>query len=174
MREVVVSGARVDLCVPVLDDVGPLAKMWNDPETMRFVGSGAPWSAEDVRQRVVRAIDTHARTGMAFWTAIERGAGAVIGQGGLVPIAFDGDEIELGYRLGRAHWGNGYASEIAAASARYAFGTLGLDRLVAVSYPDNAASRRVLEKTGFVELGPTDAYYGVTSVLYERARDGAG
>jgi len=174
MREVVVSGSRLDLCVPELHDVDPLAAMWRDPKTMRYIGSGDVWSEDEVRARLERAIETHARTGMTFWTVLDRATSAVVGQGGLVPISFNGDEIELGYRLGREHWGRGYASEIASGSVGYGFGTLGLDRLVAVTYPENAASRRVLEKSGFVGLGMTDKYYGVPCMLYERVRGRAG
>lgn len=170
MRDVVTQNDRVALCAPSPDDVESLAAMWGDPETMKFIGSGATWDIDTVRMRVERAIRTHNETGMTFWTAVDRASGAVIGQGGVVPITFNGDEIELGYRLGRAYWGRGYASAIAALSAEHALGALGLERLVAVSYPENAASRRVLEKTGFTELGLSDKYYGVTSVLYERTR----
>lgn len=108
---------------------------------------------------------------MTFWTVVEKETGTVIGQGGLVPIEFNGPEIELGYRLGKPYWGRGYASEVARASAGYGFGVLGHDRLVAVSYPENIGSRRVLEKTGFEERGLTDVYYGVSCVQYELTRE---
>lgn len=170
MREIVATTDRLDLCAPSLGDVAPLSALWSDPETMRYIGAGDPWDEAKVRARIERAIDTFASTGCAFYTVVERASGAVIGQGGLVPISFNGDEIELGYRLGRAHWGKGYATEVARASARHGFDTLGFDRLVAVTYPENAGSRRVLEKAGFVELGLTGRYYGVTCVLYELVR----
>lgn len=172
MRDVIASTERLDLCVPSLEDVAPLSAMWSDPETMRYIGAGDPWDEAKVRARIERAIDTFASTGCAFYTVVERATGAVIGQGGLVPIAFDGAEIELGYRLGRAYWGKGYATEVARASARHGFDTLGFDRLVAVAYPENLASRRVLGKAGFAEVGETDLYYGVRCVLYERVREG--
>lgn len=171
MRDIVTQSDRVALVAPSLGDLDALSAMWSDPETMRYIGSGAVWTRDDVAARLERAAKTHAQTGMAFWTAIEREQGAVIGQGGVVPIAFNGDEIELGYRLGREHWGRGFASEIAKLSADHAIGALGQSRLVAVAYPENRASRRVLEKIGFAELGLTDKYYGVTSVLHELVAD---
>ncbi len=166
-REVVASTARLDLCAPVIGDVEPLVALWSDPETMKYIGGGEPWDDVKVRSRIERAIDTFADTGCAFYTIVERASRAVIGQGGLVPIEFNGKEIELGYRLGRAHWGKGYATEVARASAARGWGALGFGRLVAVTYPENVGSRRVLEKTGFVEVGETDVYYGVRCVLYE-------
>jgi len=171
MREVVCSTGRLDLVVPMVEDCRALAAMWGDPETMRHIGDGARWSRGKVEERIERAMGMQRDRGMTFWTVIERQSGEVIGQGGLVPIAFNGDEIELGYRLGRAHWGKGYASEIARASAAHGFGELGLIDLVAVCNRENLASRRVLIKTGFVEVGESEVYYGVPTVVHRMGRN---
>jgi len=74
---------------------------------------------------------------------------AVLGGGG-----FGGPArvAELGYGLGRAYWGRGYATEAVGAMLDHAR-TLGLHRLEAYSFVDNPASARVLEKAGFVDLG---------------------
>lgn len=56
---------------------------------------------------------------------------------------------ELGYWLGGAHWGRGFASEAVAAFVEWAFASLPLERLQAFVFTPNAASRRVLEKCGF-------------------------
>lgn len=166
MREVVTSTARLDLVVPKTRDCDALYALWSDPETMRYIGDGSAWDREKINHRIERAIGMQRDRGMTFWTLIERDTGRVIGQGGLVPIEFKGPEVELGYRLGRAHWGKGYASEIAKASAEYGFESLGIEKLVAVTDPENLASRRVLIKTGFVEEGPSDVYYGVPTIVH--------
>jgi len=158
---------RLTLRAPTLDDLDALAALWSDPETMRYIGKGVPWARSDVRERLERAIRTHAETGMTFWTVVRNDDQTVLGQGGVVPIAFNGPEHELGYRLGRDHWGKGYATEVARLAASYAFDSLGLDRLVAVTYPENEPSRRVLIKAGFRATGTSDLYYGVHSVTYE-------
>jgi RimJ/RimL family protein N-acetyltransferase len=59
---------------------------------------------------------------------------------------------ELGYALGRAYWGRGYAPEAVRAMLDHAR-LLGLRRLDAYSFVDNPASARVLEKAGFADLG---------------------
>ena len=171
MREVVCSTARLDLVVPTMEDCRALATMWGDPETMRYIGDGSGWTREKVEERIKRAIERQQDRGMTFWTVIERSSGEVIGQGGLVPIEFNGDEIELGYRLGKAHWGNGYASEIARASAAYGFEELGFEALVGVCNAENLASRRVLIKAGFVEDGESEVYYGVPTVVHRMRRN---
>jgi RimJ/RimL family protein N-acetyltransferase len=161
--------------------LGSLAAMWADPETMRFVGAGKPWTEPEVRERLERAIAMHERTGMAFWVVrlidADGNPGEIIGQAGVVPVEAKGPEIELGYRLGRAHWGRGYATEAALACANYAtdpMGPLRLDRLIAVAYPENIASRNVLTKAGFAELGESDRYYSVPCSLYELVRSPIG
>ncbi len=171
MREIVCSTKRLDLVTPLMDDCDALAAMWDDPETMSYIGDGSGWSRRKVHERIKRAMGMQRDRRMTFWTVIERESGAVIGQGGLVPIEFNGNEIELGYRLGKEHWGKGYASEIAQASAAYGFDELGLTDLVAVCYRENYASRRVLIKAGFTEVGESDVYYGVTTVVHRMTRD---
>jgi RimJ/RimL family protein N-acetyltransferase len=171
MREVVFDTDRLELCVPCLADVDALSSYWSDPETMRYLGiNGDVWTRGQVIERVERGGRFCREHGMTFWTVVEKATDTVIGQGGVVPIAFDGDEVELGYRFGKDHWGKGYATEVARASAAYGFEALGLDRLVAVSFPGNAASRKVLTKVGFEELGESGLYYGKWLILFEMKR----
>jgi ribosomal-protein-alanine N-acetyltransferase len=61
-------------------------------------------------------------------------------------------EAELGYWIGRPHWGQGHATEAAAAALTYAFETLGLQAVLGVTLESNSASIQVLVKLGFVEL----------------------
>jgi RimJ/RimL family protein N-acetyltransferase len=172
MRQIVCESDRLALVAPSVSDIEPLCVLWGDPETMRYIGSGDAWSCDKVTQRIERAMRMHQEQGMTFWTVIEKESGEVIGQGGLVPIEFDGPEIELGYRLGKASWGKGYATEIAKMSAAHGFETMGVDELVAVCDPANLGSRRVLIKTGFAEVGESDVYYGVPTIVHRMSKDG--
>jgi RimJ/RimL family protein N-acetyltransferase len=61
-------------------------------------------------------------------------------------------EAELGYWIGRPYWGHGHATEAAAAALTYAFETLGLHAVFAVTLESNLASLQVLVKLGFVEV----------------------
>ena len=60
-----------------------------------------------------------------------------------------GSARSLGYALGIDYWGQGYMTEAVRAAVRFGFGQMGLDLISATCYPDNPASRRVLEKCGF-------------------------
>ena len=64
-----------------------------------------------------------------------------------------GTRAELGFWIGRAHWGHGYATEAASRVVAFARDALGVARITATAAEGNAASRRVLDKLGFVETG---------------------
>ena len=66
--------------------------------------------------------------------------------------------VNLGYWMGEAHAGKGLMSEAVGTVLPFVFDTLGLHRIHAAFLPDNAASRRVLEKNGFREEGYAESY----------------
>ena len=80
------------------------------------------------------------------------------------------DDVELGYIVDPSFWGQGFATEMAAAVAGHAFTVLGLSSLVAFTGEENLASRRVMEKVGFLyERDFLDE--GVQNVLYRLQAD---
>ncbi len=122
-----------------------------DPEVMRFLTGGTPTPrAVIVNEILPRFLDASACTaGFGYWAAIERATSAFLGWFALRPR--DGDtpvEAHLGYRLRRDAWGQGYATEGTRALIAKGFDELGVHRVLATTYQDNHASRRVLEKAG--------------------------
>ena len=96
--------------------------------------------------------------GFGLWAVEERTSGEFIGFIGLMRHADwpEGEhETEIGWRLARDHWGRGLATEGALASVRYGFEGLGLERIISITLPENAASRRVMEKAGLTYRGET-------------------
>jgi len=150
-------------------DEAALVALDRDTEVMRYIGSrgGTP---EQVVERVrLRISADHGPVG--WWLVEGRVDGAFHGVAALLPMP-EGGDIELAYRLARASWGRGIATEAASALVEYAFARAGLARLVAVTFPENAVSRRVLEKLGFVYDGMTDyqgfrvAHFAVTAAAW--------
>lgn len=94
--------------------------------------------------------DYHMKWGFGLWAVVEKSSQDVIGFCGLTrfPDVGGQPETEIGYRLARAHWGRGYATEAARAVRDYSFSTLNLRRLISIIHPQNVASIRVAEKTG--------------------------
>jgi RimJ/RimL family protein N-acetyltransferase len=74
-------------------------------------------------------------------------------------------DVEVAYRLTRGAWGRGIATEAARALVAHALGPLGLSRVVAVTYPENRASQRVLDKLGFERRGLRE-YKGVRATYH--------
>jgi ribosomal-protein-alanine N-acetyltransferase len=131
---------------------------------MRYVGSPAGVkSAEETRERARQRIVADYGD-LGFWRVESRADGAFYGLGALLRMP-TGDDVELAYRLARPAWGQGIASEAGAALLDHAFRTLGLPRVVAVTYPENRPSQRVLEKLGFLRHGDVD-YKGVRTTFY--------
>jgi [ribosomal protein S5]-alanine N-acetyltransferase len=149
-------------------DEADLIALDSDPDVMRYVGApagvkSAPETVERVRQRIEADHEP-----LGFWRVESRADGTFYGLGALIRMPV-GDDIELAYRLARRAWGQGIASEAGAALVDYAFGTLGLRQLVAVTYPEHRASQRVLDKLGFTRHGDLD-YKGQRTAYYVLAR----
>lgn len=145
-------------------DEPDLVALDSDPDVMRYVGSPAgvkppAETVERVRQRI--GAD---HGGLGFWRVEGRADGAFYGLGALIRMP-TGDDVELAYRLVRTAWGQGIAGEAGRALLDYAFGTLVLRRVVAVTYPENRPSQRVLDKLGFARQGEAD-YKGVRAFFY--------
>jgi RimJ/RimL family protein N-acetyltransferase len=99
--------------------------------------------------------------GHALWAVDSKVARSFVGQCGLVPVEGKGPEIELAYHFKKASWGKGYATEAAIAVLAQGLGAIGLERIIAVVMPENAASCRVVEKAGMRFEGIA-AYYGIS------------
>ncbi|MFG1946809.1 GNAT family N-acetyltransferase [Nonomuraea sp. NPDC048826] len=122
-------------------DADELFRLNNDPEVMRFLNGGRPTPRETIeRETLPRLIAS------GFLAAEERRTGAFAGWFHLRPGA-EG-ELELGYRLHRACWGRGYATEGALRLIERAFAELGARRVYAQTMAVNLGSRRVMEKCG--------------------------
>jgi ribosomal-protein-alanine N-acetyltransferase len=92
-----------------------------------------------------------------------------IGWGGLQPLEETG-ETEVGYGFDKPYWGQGYATELAAAWLRYGFEEAKLARIVAVAIPENTASRHVMEKLG-MRFERNATHYGSDCVFYSITRE---
>ncbi|WKX72347.1 GNAT family N-acetyltransferase [Streptomyces sp. XD-27] len=133
------------------DDLELLVGLDNDPDVMRYLNGGRPVPRETLSTRSLpRLLHVHPRTGEpGFWAAEERSTGAWLGWFEFRPVDDRGGEVvELGYRLHKAAWGRGYATEGSRALIRKGFTELGVRRVTANTMAVNAGSRRVMEKAG--------------------------
>jgi RimJ/RimL family protein N-acetyltransferase len=131
-----------------------------------------PWAFPPTRREVRSSLadkrDHWTRHGFGLWLLRDRSTGEVVGRGGLqYTDAIGGYAVEAAWAIVPERWGQGLATELAQASVRVAFESLGLDEIIAITLPDNLASRRVMEKAGFVYDRDID-HVGLTHVLYRR------
>ena len=157
----------------VAADLANLVALDSDPEVMRYVGSPAgvkpaAETAERARRRIAES-ERGLHEPLGFWRIEGRGDHAFYGLGALLRMP-EGDDVEVAYRLARTAWGRGLATEAAGALVTHALRTLALPRLVAVTYPGNRASQRVLDKLGFERRGLTE-YKGVRATYHVLTRE---
>jgi ribosomal-protein-alanine N-acetyltransferase len=134
------------------EDVAPFVEMSADPAVMEYLPpAGEGWIA-----RARAHWDEH---GFGQWVAEVPGEAGFIGVIGLAVVGYGASftpAVDVAWRLARAHWGRGYATEAAQASLDYGFGELGLDEIVALTVPANWRSRRVMERLGMTRSPEDD------------------
>ena len=147
---ILLETARLRLRQFTPDDVDRLVELDSDPEVMRYITYGMPTPRETYVSVILpRWLAIHRATPLlGYWAAEDRGDGAFHGWFHLRPDRIDAGEQELGYRLRRASWGQGYASEGAAALIEHGFLRVGADKISARALAGNRASRAVMEKCG--------------------------
>jgi RimJ/RimL family protein N-acetyltransferase len=133
------------------DDVDNLVELDSDPDVMRFINGGRPTPRREIERDVLPTfLDHYERyVGYGFWAAVEKSTGRFVGWFHFRPAqGAQPDEVELGYRLRKAAWGKGYATEGSRALIQKGFADLGVRRVVASTMVVNVASRRVMENAG--------------------------
>jgi len=148
----VIETARLNLRQWQESDFASFAEMSADPELMRFFP--ATLSAPESRALAESWQSAIARNGWGVWAVALADSNEFIGITGLQhqPDRFEFSPCtEIAWRIARAHWCNGYASEAAKAALAYGFKQLRLKEIVAFAVPTNTASMRVMQKLGMQE-----------------------
>nr|WP_240896018.1 GNAT family N-acetyltransferase [Kineococcus siccus] len=132
-------------------DAEPFAALCADPEVMRhFPAVLSRAEADALADRADRCFDERRSAGSPYGlAAVERRAdGEFLGFVGLHHMRWYPDDVEIGWRLARSAWGQGYATEAATAWVAYARDVLRLPRLISITVPGNTASTAVMRRIG--------------------------
>jgi RimJ/RimL family protein N-acetyltransferase len=142
-------------------DLDDARRLWSDPQVMALLGG--VWSNEAIAARLDREMSSLARLGYQYWHASDEegfvgccGLKQTDDQGALV--------VETGFHLLPRAWGRGYATEATRAALGHAFTAADADAVYAGHHPNNRASRRVLEKLGFAQVG--ERFYVPTGLVH--------
>jgi RimJ/RimL family protein N-acetyltransferase len=160
-----------------MSDHAALLAHWTAPQVREFLFDGYVLSAAEITETIMASQRTFAYVGYGIWAlrAAARHASVdsrllgtpLLGTAGLRRLVEDDEdsEIEIVYSLDPSSWGHGYAAEAAEAVLRYAFDSVGLERVIAEIDEGNTASVALAEKLGMRpyetvpgQLGPMTHY----------------
>ncbi len=140
---------------------------FSDPAVMRFIPGGADATLADTEQRVARYREHEAAHGFSKRLIIHRETGEPMGDSGLFHLP-DGERIELGFRLAKPYWGQGYALEVGRAWLNWFDTNLAGRPLYADVHPEHSRSQQVLQKLGFTQ-SHMETVFGMGMWIYQRS-----
>ena len=150
------------------EDAKMIYILHNDPDVMKYISTNnsEEISLDECISTVVYWQNYYIEhPGLGIWAAQAKTSGDFIGWVALKDLDKT-EDIEIGYRLLKEHWGKGYATEASIALVEYAFNVLKLSKIFAVALPENKASRNVLKKAGLKYVGIKKCY-NADVVFYE-------
>lgn len=140
---------RLWLCPWEPADVAAARPIFGDPEVMRYINGGVPCSDDQIRESIFRQQNHFRSRGFCLWKLLLKSDARLIGDCGLQPLELDGvSEVEIGWRLAKDQWGQGFATEAAHAALQHAVEYAHLERVIAIAMPENRASLCIMEKLG--------------------------
>jgi RimJ/RimL family protein N-acetyltransferase len=178
----------VDLAIPSIEterltlrafreaDATALFELSQDPDVMRYVGDRRIPTLQESWRAVAGWLGHWALRGYGQWAIEERASGQFIGRAGIInPVDWPGPEV--GYLLGKAWWGHGYATEAARAAMDWGFEQVRFSELISLIFPENMRSIAVAARLGESLRGDTDLWgnmvsvYGITRAEWEARRE---
>jgi RimJ/RimL family protein N-acetyltransferase len=163
-----IETARLKIRPFTFDDLDAYhQQVYSDPDVTRYLPGGKPRSREATRDVIAYFIDHDDEHGFTIAAVLDKSTIELIGHCGL--HRFSNGDVEIGYSFAKTRWGQGYATEAAHATLRYGFETLRLPEIIALAFPANIASQRVMQKLGMTHEGATTSYYNSELVIYRMA-----
>lgn len=142
----------------ILDsDLNNLFELDSNPEVHKYLGNKPVNDRKQIEQVINSIRKQYVENGIGRWAIIEKSNNQFIGWSGLKLVTENVNNqtnyYDIGYRLIRKFWGNGFASESAIASLKYGFENLQIKEIYAAAHIDNIASNKILINIGlkFIE-----------------------
>jgi len=170
-QSLILSSPRLHLRPLQESDVDLVLELFTDPEVMEYAGGLV--RSEKIQTEMASSIRRGADGSIGVWCICKAQTKEPIGTIALLPLPVELEDtdwklvrmgempegdIEIGYFLRKCEWRQGYGSEAVSCLLEFAFSLSGYKEIVAVIDPRNTASRRVLERAGFVSTGDRRAY----------------
>ncbi len=146
------------------EDIDPMHQILIGKDVLRYFPNTDPPQRERVERMVLGLLKHWGEHGYGLWAVESRSNGELMGRCGLQYLP-DTDEVEVDFILGRAFWGQGFATEAGRASVRYGFEELGAGCIVGIVHVENGASQRALAKLGMTRKKRAE-YFGMDCYQY--------
>ena len=153
MRETRISDGTLLLRLPGAQDVEAMVAACQDPEIPRWTSVPAPYTRADAEAWVTEAARAASAGSALHLLVLTAGGGRLLGSAGLVELDLAAGWGEIGYWLAAEARGGGVMTRAVRLLRDHGAGALGLRTLEILSHRDNAPSRRVAERAGFVDTG---------------------
>ncbi len=145
-------------------DLDDLMTLYQTPLVVKTLGGSRP------RDQIIQSLEGHLEHwdtyNFGYYIFEDKETESFIGRGGLKRCIIDGkNEVEVAYALLPEYWGKGFATEIVKKLIDIGFRKIQLKSIIGLTLPDNEASKRVLEKNGFV-FEKQILYKDIPHVLY--------
>jgi RimJ/RimL family protein N-acetyltransferase len=135
------------------DDAPFIFELVNQPSFLRYIGDKNVRNHQDaIRYLETGPIASYKQLGFGLWLVTLKESGAAVGMCGLLKRESLKD-VDIGFAFLPEYWSQGLAFESASAVVNHGRETWGLQRIVAITSPDNDASIRLLLKLGFKFVG---------------------
>ncbi len=162
------------------EHLGGLHDMNSRPEVYRYL-SGETETPEQTAEGIARVQRCWSAWGTSWWAFVELESGRVVGAGCIQHLrqqaalpsdleSLRANPLEIGWRLHPDFWHRGLATEAAKEMAAFAFNRFPLQELLAVRYPENVNSGRVMERLGMRYRG-LEPWYGMSLATHVLSRE---
>lgn len=169
MRAFFMASERIGFSRWEIGDGALAASLWGDPAVARFICASGAFTPREVQSRLAAELENDKRYHVQYWPMFMLDGFGFIGCCGLRPYEADAPRIlELGFHLKPEYWGKGLALEAAQAVIRHAACALQAKELRAGHHPQNAASKKLLEKLGFEYMA--GVFYAPTGLCHPTYR----
>jgi len=137
----------------VMEDADAFFEMDSDPEVHKYLGNNPVKSKDQIIESINFIRTQYLENGIGRWAAVEKTSNEFIGWSGLKFVKDivnnHTNYIDLGYRLRKKFWQQGYATESAVASLHYGFEKMNLHEMFASAHVDNIGSNKIIKSLGF-------------------------
>ena len=164
MTNIILESKRLYLKEFSIDDEEDLFRLNGNADVMKYIHPPET-DINVIKKEINKIINYYSdNPGLGVWAGYEKQSDEFIGFFELAHLDTT-DEIEVGYRLFKEFWGQGYATEMTKVLIDYGFNKMGLEQIAGITHPENISSQNVLLKSGLTYIKDA-VFYGFLDKYY--------